>query len=260
MQPPKPGSQTTLIEWLNVYSGPIVEAFKGKTKVFVFRISSYLDAVIDQFFQFGFGENTSTEKRISEAIFGIKMHILNTVIASFSCLSQGLFIQSGILLRSVIEDCLVFVDIHENKSQFDKLLKGKYSTNALVSRVKNSLPPSVINWYGYFSANFTHFGPLHPVPLLPMACYPDNFILVCGLQDIVRAVVASHIVLERVYFDNVSVHLFWKKPDKNSNLEFDEESRVFVWAGKLGEDLVSRYPPNERKQDFIYDPQNYKLK
>jgi hypothetical protein len=211
---------------------------------------------MDQYFPIVLERMGPEEEKI---IRGIKLQILHSIIAALSCLAQGLFIQSGILIRSVIENCLVFIDLFENK-QFEKVIHRKYSTNALVSRVKNVVPPSLIDWYGYFSANFTHFGPIHPAPYLPMACYPDNWVLVCGLQNIVRAVVAFHIVLERAYFNSVPVHLFWTKSIENPNLIFNDESMVFTWTEKLGEDIVSNFPPNEKKQGFNYDSQDYRLK
>lgn len=252
----QPTSDTTLREWLDVFSEPIIESFRSKTKSFIYRMSWYLDAVMDQYFPIEIDQISPDEERISRAI---KLQILHTILAALSCLSQGLFIQSGILVRSVIENCLVLIDLVEN-NQFDKVISGKYSTNGLVTRVKNFIPPSLINWYGYFSANFTHFGPLHPAPYLPTGCYSDNWVIVVGLQNMVRAIVASHIVYERVYFNKVSLHLFWTKSDVDSNLKFDEDSSVFIWTAKFGEDLISLYPPNERKQGFFYDPQDYQTK
>ena len=137
--------------------------------------------------------------------------------------------QSGILLRSTIEDCLVLVDLVEN-NQLEKIMNGKYSASGLITRIKKFVPQNIVDWYGYFSANFTHFGPLHSAPYLPMGCYPDNWVLVCGIQNLVRSVVASHIVFERIYFDKVSVHLLWEKSQNEGNLKFKEESIVFIWA------------------------------
>jgi hypothetical protein len=218
LEPPKSESQTTLQEWLDVYSMPIVESFKLKAKSFIFRVSWYFDAVLDQYFPIVIDQTNPDKEKIIRAT---KLQILHTILAALSCLSQGLFMQSGILLRSAIEDCLVFIDLVEN-NQFEKVINGKYSVNGLVTRVKKFIPPSLIDWYGYFSANFTHFGPLHPAPYLPMGCYPDNWVLVCGLQNLVRSIVASHIVFEWVYFDKVPVHLFWEKSEIDSNLKFDE--------------------------------------
>ena len=260
LSPEMPATQTLFFEWLETYSRPIVSSFLEKSRPYIFRISCYLDWIMDQFFPPEFNEFYADKEAVNKAVFSIKNNIVHSLLASFSCLAQGLFIQSGILLRSLIEDCLVLIDLSESRSQVDRFLKGKYSTSGLVPRVKTSLPPNIIEWYRYFSANFTHLGPLHPAPYLPRACYPDNYVLVAGLQNIVRATVTFHVVLERVYFDKTSLPLFWKRIEGDTGLVFDEDSPVFTWVEELGKEIVSRYPPGERKEGFFYDSQSYRTK
>jgi hypothetical protein len=219
-----------------------------------------LDWIIDKFFPLEFETACSNKEAVDKAVFSIKNNILHSLLASLSCLCQGLFIQSGILLRSLTEDCLVLLDLFENGEQVDKFLQGRYSTNSLLSRVKKSIPPNVINWYGYFSANFAHFGPLHPSPYLPKGCYADNYVIVIGLQNVVRAVVTFHLVLERLHFDRTVQPLFWKRIEGNAGLVFNEDSPVFTWAEELGKEIVTRYPPDERKEGFFYDSQGYRTK
>lgn len=256
----RPESRTILLEWLRAYSVPIGASFMRKAGIYVFRISWYLDEIINWFFPLGFERACSNQEAIDKAIYSIKNNILHSLLASLSCLSQGLFIQSGILLRSLTEDCLVLVDLFENKEQVKKFLQGKYSTNGLVSRVKKVIPSNVIDWYGYFSANFTHFGPLHPAPYLPTACYADNYVLAVGLQNIVRAIVTVHLVLERLYFDKAVQPLLWKRIEGQVDIVFNEESPVFTWAEEIGQEVLARYPPDERKEGFFYDSQGYRTK
>lgn len=253
-------SETSLLDWLDKYSVPSVLSFKEKVGTYIFRISWYLDGITEQYFSFGFHGTSLNQELADKAVFSIKNNILLSLFASLSCLSQGLFLQSGTLLRSQLEDCLVLVDLFENKGQIEKLLQGSYSVNGLVSRVKKFIPPDVVSWYGYFSANFAHFGPLHPAPYLPGACHPDNYILVVGLQNIVRSVVTFHLVLERLYYDQTTQPLFWKRLEEKRDLKFNEDSLVFVWAEKLGKEIVTCYPPDERKEGFFYDTQSYSTK
>lgn len=260
LEQPSLGSETTLLGWFETYSMPIVRSFLEKVDTYVFRLSWYLDEVIDQYFCLGFKGTSSDQKAADKAVFYIKHNILLSLIASLSCLSQGLFLQSGAILRCLCEDCLVLVDLFENEGQVDKFLQNKYSTKGLVSRIKKFIPNDVVNWYGYFSANFAHFGPLHPAPYLPRACYPDNYVLVVGFQNIVRAVVTLHLVLERVYFEQTAKPLLWRRPKDNSELTFEEDSRVFAWTDKLGKEIAARYPPDERKEGFFYDAKGYRTK
>lgn len=253
-------SETLLLSWLEDYSTPIVQAFMQKARIYVFRISSYLDEIAEKYFTLGFLGSASDQEYADRSIFHIKHNILLSMFAALSCLSQGLFLQSGVILRSLCEDCLVLIDLFENKGQIDKFLQNEYSTKNLVSRVKKFTPNDVVQWYGYFSANFAHFGPLHPAPYLPRACYPENWIIVVGLQNIVRSITTFHLVLERLYFDQTTQPLFWKRTEGKPDLVFNEDSIVFEWTEKLGKEIVSNYPPDERKKGFFYDTKNYRTK
>ncbi|MFC1911788.1 SEC-C metal-binding domain-containing protein [Chloroflexota bacterium] len=256
----RPNSRTILFEWLHAYSAPIAASFMRKANTYIFRISWYLDRIIDQFFPLGFERACSNKEAANKVVFSIKNNIRQSLLASFSCLSQGLFLQSGILLRSLTEDCFVLLDLFENKEQLERFLQGKYSTSGLVSRVKKIIPSNVVSWYGYFSANFTHFGPLHPAPYLPTACYADNYVLVVGLQNIVRAIATFHLVLERMYFDKTDQPLLWRRTEGETSLVFNEDSPVFIWAEEIDKEIAIRYPPDERKNGFFYDSQSYQTK
>lgn len=252
---------TLLLDWLNLYSEPIKGTFLSKTNSFIFRISIYLDNIIDKYAHLGFPHSVSRDIRtfLDESILGIKSNIILSLNASITCLSQGLFLQSGMLLRSVIEDSLVLIDIVENVQQAKKFTKDKYSTSGLISRVKMYIPNDIAVWYGDFSANFAHFGPLHPSPYIPHACYQDNFVIVIGLQGFVRAILALHIILERIYFKVTKKPYFWGINARNV-LEFNNDSKVFAWANNLTKEMASKYPPNERKEGYVYSERSYKLK
>jgi len=260
LETPTLESETSFLDWLERYSGPIYKSFMKKTRPYLFRISCYLDSIVDQYFDLGFCGDYLDQNTADEAVFNIKHNVLLSLFASLSCLSQGLFIQSGIILRSAFEDCFVLVDIFENKQQIRKLMEGKYTTNGLISRVKIFLPDNVIGWYGHLSANFAHFGPIHSVPYVPRACYPDNFVLVIGIRNIVRTVVTFHVVLERIYFDQTIQPVLWQQSENDRRLIFSDNSQVFNWTEQLGKEIVSKYNPKERKESFRYNSKTYRLK
>jgi hypothetical protein len=260
LKSPSPESEAPLIDWLERYSLPVYKSFMDKVQTHIFRVSWYLDAIIEQYLSLGFQGSVSDQGAADKATIYIKHNILLSLFASLSCLAQGLFMQSGTILRSLCEDCLVLVDLFENKGQIEKFLQNKYSTKNLISRVRKFIPADVVTWYGYFSANFAHFGPLHPAPYLPRACFPDNHVLVLGLQNIVRSVVTFHLVLERLYFNQTTKPLLWKHLGDEPELMFNNDSRVFAWAEKLGKEIVIEYPPGEQKEGFFYDEQSYRTK
>jgi len=164
------------------------------------------------------------------------------------------------LLRAEVEDCLVILDLCENREQIEKYTKGKYSTNGLLSRVKHLIPDVLVGWYGYFSANFSHFGPLHPAPYMPRACYPENWVIVIGVQNFMRGIITFHIILERVYYKFTPNPIFWKYNKEKKELEFCDDNAVFEWNEKLGEEIVSKFPPDEKKAGHTYTKEKYKTK
>lgn len=247
-----------LIDWRLKYGSATSEGFHNKTTAFSYRISLYLDSIIEKYMPLGYpGDH---DNKYKELVFSIKHNILLTLFSAYSCLCEGLFIQSGILLRSVIEDSFVLIDIFQNSSQLEKLTNGRYSPHNIVARIKKFVPNELIDYYGHFSSNFSHFGPIHPAPYMPRACYEDNWVIVVGLENIIRAILTYHISLERIYYKNIADHYFWNIEDKNELLVFDEQNKIFEWVNLLVKELNSSFPPGERKDGFEYSEKSYRLK
>ena len=194
---PRTAQDSLLMDWLFTHAQFSPVRYVEKVHLFLYRISSYSDKIVDLYYPLNFVDKRNAK---DEALYALKINILNSILASLTCISQGLFLQSGILLRSVIEDSLILVDISENANQFLRFLNKKYKTNNLLSRVKSNVPECIISWYGYFSSIFTHSGPLRNIDILPMACHPDDYIVVAGMQNITRACVCLDICLERIYY------------------------------------------------------------
>ena len=219
-----------------------------------------LEYFLERYFDFPVVQKNGKLESRDDPICWIENNTLLCLFGALSCIEQGLFVQSGILLRSVLENCFVLVDLSESEEQMKRFLQDKYTVNGLLSRTKSSLPGCLVEWYGYFSRNFAHFGPMHPLPNMPLLCWPDNWVLVTGIQNIVRGCVAFGIVLERVHYDESSQLLFWKFDTKNRQLIFEEEGTIWDWIDELGKEIVARYPPNEQRKGFIYSGKKYKLK
>ena len=168
--------------------------------------------------------------------------------------------QSGVLFRSTLENCMVLIDVCEHENQMDKLLKDKYSVNGLVGRIKKSVPDFMIDWYGYFSANFAHFGPLHSAPIMPRKCWSDNWLLVTGIQNVTRACFAFGLTLEKMHFNMVNNHFFWERKFGNKDIVLTEDGPIWDWLENLRKDIITQYPPSEKKRGFMYTDKTYKLK
>ena len=252
--------ETIFLEWLNRYAPPMAKEFMRKGKTYIFRISWLLDNLLERYFDFPVVKKNSSLEAMDDPICWIEHNTLLCLLGALSCIEQGLFVQSGILLRSVLESCFVLVDLSEHKGQIERLLQDKYSVNGLLGRTKSLLPDCMVKWYGYFSANYAHFGPIHPAPYMPRKCWPDNWVFVTGIQDIMRGCVAFGIVLERLHFCRSREPIFWKLDSKTGDLTFNEDGSVWEWIEELGRDVIDRYTPNERKEGFTYTDKTYKLK
>lgn len=252
--------ETTLVEWIDRFAPPISREFKKRAKSYLFRISWLLDSLLLQHMQPAVIEKNGGVRSLEEPIPWIQHNTLQSLLAALGCLKDGQFVQSGILLRSVMENCFVLVDVSENKGQLDRLLQDRYSVNGVVSRTKALVPRCLVDWYGYFSRNFAHFGPIHPAPVMPRLCWPDNWVFVTGLQNIVRGCVAFGIALERSCFEQSSKPHFWTHDPETNALVFREGDPIWKWIEDLGKEVLSKYPPTERKYGFIYSEKQYKLK
>jgi hypothetical protein len=252
-------NETILLEWTKKYAPPIKTEFQLKMHKYLFRLSYYLDVITEKYLYLHFNIETKDSKEIDEMLFYMKHNPLSSIFAGLACLEQGLFMQSGAIFRSSIESCMVLIDVCEHEEQMQKLLQDKYSINNIISRIKTLIPNLMIKWYGYFTKNFAHFGPLHSAPYLPRKCWPDNWMIVIGIQNIVWACFAFGIALERIHFKDVKHHLFWKKDLETDKLIFSEEGPIWDWNDNMRKEIITQFPPNERKEGCTYTEKSYKL-
>lgn len=251
-------TEPSLFSWANLYGPDIATTYTEKAGSTIFKISCYLNQVCDLYLDKGYPVTITDQDSADEAIIYVKSNILHSICAANVCLSQGLFLQSGILLRSVVEDSLVVWDLCVNPIEMTRFLSNNYNPRSVITRIKSNMPQDIIIWYGYFSANFTHTGPFHRAPYMPRRCYPDNWVLITGIQNLVRAVVTFHIALERAYLSQTKTLCLWTViQDKPS---FCENSFIFNWVGTLGNDIVEQFPPNEKKEGFVYSDKNIRPK
>lgn len=252
---------TALLDWLERCARPTAREFMRKSRTYIFRISWLLDNFVGRYTGSPLvGNECGRWDSRDEPICWIEHNTLLSLFGALSCIEQGLFVQSGILLRSVLENCFVLVDLSENKIQVERFLQDKYSVSGLLGRTKSLLPRCLSEWYGYFSRNFAHFGPIHHAPYVPRLCWPDNWVLVTGIQNIMRGCVGFGIVLERLHFDESRQLLFWSIDSNSKRLAFDEEGAIWEWIEDLGKEIMAKYPPEERKKGFTHAGKSYKLK
>ena len=250
--------ESVLISWMDRYSIAIQNSFRQKAQNFLYRISIYADIIFDFLCPLGFRPFPENQDTMDVSVKAIKHNIMLSLISSLSCLSQGLFLQSGSLIRNCIEDSLVLLDINENELQLKKFLLGNYSANNVLKRVKQYIPAEFKGWYGHFSANFAHFGPFHAAPYTPRACYPDNYVLGSGLENILLATYMFHVVLERTHYNQLPSPSFWR--NCKGWLEFSADNGITRYIHRLQDAILEEFPPEERKAGFSYFSKVYRAK
>lgn len=256
-QPPE--GETVLISWLDRYSIPIQKSFRIKAGSLVYRISIYTDFVFDLLYPLGFRSFPKHQELLDQAVRSIKHNIMLSLFASLSCLSQGLFLQSGTLIRNCIEDSLVLLDLFQNEKQLHRFLSGNYSASNVLKRVKEFIPEHFRRWYGHYSANFAHFGPLHTAPYMPKARFPDNYVLGSGLENLLLGIYMFHAVSERAHFPQLSEAFLWKL-DESDVPKFSENNRISEYVHRIQKDIIMFFPPDERKEGYMYSDKEYKTK
>lgn len=253
-------SETVLFDWLQRYSPPIMEAFVRKTRPDIFRISKYLDYIQDVYLWVEYPNIIEDHNRSSRAFLAIKHNILLSILGALRCISEGLLVQNGILVRSAIEDSFGLLDLYLNSEQVAKLFANKYKASTALTRLKGKIPAFLFRWYGVLSANYAHMGPLHRAPYMPRACYPDNWVIGIGLENIILAAIAYHIVLERIHLSAVQTPLFWRFEARSAEPMFNEKCEIFEWKHMVVRDTMRRYPPDEHKEGFVRSEEQIRLK
>ena len=243
------------------YSLPIQRSFREKARTPLFRISLYADLIFDFLCPAGFGAapDPESQERLDGDVRSIKHNVMLSLFGSLSCLAQGLFLQSGALVRGCIEDSLVLLDLFTDDTQVKRFIAGTYSASNVLSRVKKHIPQGFARWYGHFSANFAHFGPLHSAPYLPRACFPDNYVIGSGLENVLLATYMFHIVLERAHLDQLRKGFFWRYRDDGLP-EFTEENRITNYVHTVQREIMNLFPPDDEKEGFIRDTRGYSTK
>jgi hypothetical protein len=246
-----------LVDWFMNISPAHQESFYTLTHKYFYRISLYFENILAIFTEISFEFKDSV---LNETITNIRLNINHSILSSTSLMTQGLFLQSGVLHRTAFEDLFVILDFVENPEQFNKFLSNKYTVNKILSRINDYIPKTMIEWYGYFTSNFTHFGQIHTAPYFPRKCHPDNFITVMGFQNLVRLLVSYHIILERIFFKELDKKYFWNQ-NANGVLQMDiDVSPISDWVSILGKEILKDFPLNEKKEFLEYSDKTYTFK
>lgn len=244
-----------LTSWLKYDSYGHMREFNRIFQKYIFRIAHYYNFLEN----ITYFVNKKYSKKDTELIMGIQLNIRHSILSALNVSATGLFLQSGIILRSAFEDILVLFDIEKNKISFEVLDKNRYKIKGILSRIKHKLPEQVVKWYGYLSSNFTHYNIIHTTPYMPTKCHADNVASFVTFQNILWTLCTYHIVLEYLYYDFIHRKIFWINGKNEPSIEI-EKTVIHDWLEMFKKEIKSEFNPNERKAGLQYSERDYKFK
>lgn len=139
----------------------------------------------------------------------------NTIIAAVQTLRCGFRLQSGILLRSVIEICATVVHLITIPEDLTAFLNDELKSTKSIS-IANKLIPLFGRAWGILSNKHIHINSLH-AEWYPLKEFKDKKEIttevtlgVIGLVTIIL-----RITTELTFYSNVDEHTFWKSEGEN---------------------------------------------
>ncbi|MCK4593161.1 SEC-C domain-containing protein [bacterium] len=252
---PRKIEESYLFEWFSKYSEPVKTTFIKKTKKYLYQISEYLDAIIGVYYEQGYPKSIVSDV-YDEGFTGLKNSAINVLLGSTHCLAYGLFIPHGVLLRSFLEICFTIHIVTEDIKKMEQFEKGELSTKKVLHKIKKIMPEFITDFYYYLTANFAHCGPFHQALLMPRACYPENYTIMVGLNNLALSTLIYHITLELAYLNDISSPQFWIKEGPT----YTETSSILDWQYLFYEDVVADFPPDEKKFYMKYSRKHVKPK
>lgn len=109
--------KTVLLDWLERCAPPTAREFMRKARPYIFRISGLLENLLERYFDFPVVQKNGKLESRDDPICWIENNTLLCLFGALSCIEQGLFVQSGIMLRSVLENCFVLLILLKVRSR-----------------------------------------------------------------------------------------------------------------------------------------------
>jgi len=118
--------------------------YADPARPFVYRISRYMDTVLDMYLAQDYPSHLSVDAGTSEIYRAQKHNVAMTIMGAYGLLAQGLFVQSGILLRTAVEASMVLLDVALHPKIIDDLAKNKYDSKSVLRNLKGLIPRDVV--------------------------------------------------------------------------------------------------------------------
>jgi hypothetical protein len=155
---------------------------------------------------------------------------VHSFIGAAALLRQGFYLQSAILVRSILEQTATVLHLVTTTSDLPRFKRGDLKVTAILRGAKRTLPPFG-GLYGFFSENFVHMGPLHgsPQPLAFYQRHSDELDVTIGFLR--TGVWIILVTTELLFIDPSEDRLYWK-PRGYGQVAYDpsDETKQWVWG------------------------------
>jgi len=252
---PRQIEESFLFGWFSKYSEPIKTTFIQKTKKYLFQISEYIGAIIGTYYEQHYPKSIISDS-YDEGFTGLKNNAINVLLGASHCLAYGLFIPHGVLLRSLLEICFTIHVVTDDINKMEQFEKGELSTKKVLHKIKKIMPEYITDFYYYLTANYSHCGPFHKALLMPSACYPENYVIMVGLNNLALSTLIYHITLELAYLDYIEKPKFWIKEGPT----YTDTSSIIEWQSRFCEEVISDFPPSNKISYMTYSKKDIKPK
>lgn len=139
----------------------------------------------------------------------------NTIVSSVQTLRCGFRLQSGILLRSVIEMCATVTHLILEPNLLEDFKNDKIKSTYSISVVNKQIPLFGKAW-GILSKKQIHINSLH-ADWYPMVEYKDKeeipVEVTIGIIGMVTMIL--RITTELTFFNHIDEHIYWKSEGEN---------------------------------------------
>jgi len=140
--------------------------------------------------------------------------------------------------------------------KMEQFEKGELNTKGVLHKIKKIMPDFITDFYYYLTANYSHCGPFHQALFMPRTCYPDNYEIMVGLNNLALSTLIYHITLELAYLNQIKEPQLWLKEEH----KYIDTSSFSEWQYLFYEDVLADFPPDEKKFYIIYSRKHIKPK
>lgn len=192
------------------------------------------------------------ERNISDQQYDIAYILwkaLNTVVSAIELARKGYVTEPLILLRHVLECVCAALDVHQDAAKIQEICSHKYESTKAIGRAKR-IVPVIGPFYGFLSNTMAHVGIMATAPqwVAQHKQGPVRGLLVGGgfdetrlwqfelvLHQIELGIDVFSTVVENIFFEELSDHMYWKKDNKQ--LQYAPSKAVILRAAQVTQRL-----------------------